>query len=414
MPTEKPSVSAGFLTAYPRCTECFGPFLKTLLSGPKIFTPELVELGRADNYAVVPFNLDKVDELVSKWETQSDDRPGWILRRNSPFQVSILISKPVDFLRFNFVNLNVERSYLNTPEKNEELLSLLTDSYNLLHPAYGDVRINEMTRTYLHALGKVKLGTDLERALPEPYWAIFLGPEYVEMFGVDKVLSAPAYSVRALSDGGALIVLSASPFDYLKDPGTFERRRQELKTYLGADAFDSGDPSHSGKIPKFRYFEERKMTIRPKHSEPALSLSHDRLSQVRREDWEKWLQDNPSLTAEFVREMNNMGVVLDFSEESLPTLDAYIRSLNKKKATPSMEILMKVAAYVSQMVIRNTGASWSFGRSDDLPSLRLGDIQVSPLARAQKVFQENETFEHWYRFITRELVPSARSSKTSI
>src|SRR2546427_12527998 len=78
----------------------------------------------------------------------------------------------------------------------------------------------------------------------------------------------------------------------------------------------------------------------------------------------------------------------------------------------SMEFLKKVSAYVSQVIIRNTGATWRFQTSDDIPSLWLGDVQISPLARSQKVLLEDETFEHWYRFITKELIPAIKRDKT--
>jgi hypothetical protein len=48
-------------------------------------------------------------------------------------------------------------------------------------------------------------------ALPHLYWANFFSPSYVEKIGRSKILSAPAWSIEELPDGGLLYVLSSSP-----------------------------------------------------------------------------------------------------------------------------------------------------------------------------------------------------------
>jgi hypothetical protein len=104
--------------------------------------------------------------------------------------------------------------------------------------------------------------------------------------------------------------------------------------------------------------------------------------------------------------------LLDYSEESLRKLDEYLHNLNQSGSAKSMELLRNISAYVSQVIIRGTGATWRFQTSDDIPSLWLGDAQLSPLARSQKVLLEGETFEHWYRFITKELIPALKRDKS--
>jgi len=404
-------VSGGFLTLNPDYPRLFPQLLNVLLAHGDIYTPQFVELGEYDNYKTIPFVAGDSGELAKKWETQPHDQPGWDLQRRSPVSLSVIISKVP--LRFNFVDIHLEREYLKDSQKLAEFLQILKDFYNILHPAYGYARLNETGRTYQHNLGRIRIGIDLLRALPDIYWCNFLGPDYVEMFGLTKLLAAPCYSVERLADGGAILLLSPSPHDYMDNPEGFERQREDLKRYLGFEAFDTGDLSYHGKVPKFRYLDERNRKLAESSHEYS-QASSDWLSRTSREEWEEWLRDNELLSREFVKEMKLRNITLDSSDESLARLDNYIHSSNKIGTRKSMELLKKAAAYVSQMVIREIGASWSFRQSDELPSLRLGDIQVSPLARAQKVFQENETFEHWYRFITSELVPSARSGKASI
>src|SRR3989475_11657853 len=114
---------------------------------------------------------------------------------------------------------------------------------------YGRVSTNETVRWVESPLGKMSLGTALRRALPDIYWANFFGPEYVEMFGSDRGNSAPIHSVESLSDGGALLVLSPSPLDFLKDPGEFDRLRLHLKRHTGEEACDQDCPETATKDP---------------------------------------------------------------------------------------------------------------------------------------------------------------------
>ena len=48
-------------------------------------------------------------------------------------------------------------------------------------------------------------------AVPHLYWANFFGPPYVASIGREKIMSAPAWSIEELSDGGLLYVLAPYP-----------------------------------------------------------------------------------------------------------------------------------------------------------------------------------------------------------
>ena len=409
---ERRFVSGGFLTANPEYWRYFRSLLKVLLSHGEGYTPQFIELGKHDNYKTIPFETGKVEELAKKWDTQTTDTPGWDLQKHRPNKLSVMISRLP--LRFNFVDINVERDYLKeSPNKIGEFLEILGDFYNILHPSYGYAFVRESIRMHEDplGLGRLDIGTDIERALPDIYWCNLFGPEYVEMFGQENISSVPCYSIERLQDGGARLLLSASPLDYLEDPSGFEKHREEVKAHLGVDAFDTGDLHYRGRVPKLRYLEERKRALAAA-SLLTKTTSPDWLSRVRRSEWEDWLRYNLSLSEEFVSEEKRRDLTLDYSEESLRKLDEYLHNLNQSESAMSMEFLKKVSAYVSQVIIRNTGATWRFQTSDDIPSLWLGDVQISPLARSQKVLLEDETFEHWYRFITKELIPAIKRDKT--
>jgi len=98
-----------------------------------------------------------------------------------------------DWLPFSSVMIHVQRDYFNAQERVDEFLDLLREFYDGLHPAYGRVVLQEMVKKYNHPLlGSLTPGFDLEQALSNVYWAMFLGPEYVGMFGRERIFSAPA------------------------------------------------------------------------------------------------------------------------------------------------------------------------------------------------------------------------------
>jgi len=343
-----------------------------------------------------------LDKLSRKWSEQTNS-PGWTFTRNNPAQAIVKFSRYM--LDFESFSIHVQRDYFGTPKSVDEFISINKECYSVLHSTYGFVRLPEMVKTYKSSLGNMRLGIDLKRAIPDIYWANFLGPEYVEMFGRDVTLSAPCDKVEELYDGGVILILTSSPLDYIKDPRGFDRVRQRVKEHLGIDAFDTGDASIHGKVPKFRYLDEKRKSVR---RVPAGQSNGDWLSQIDRDEWCEWVQTNRTLALAFAQESSGERVKLDLSPESLKSLDNYIDQLREAKVKLTAEFLKKVAAYVSQVLIDETNAKWSFGESEIIPSLRLGEIQFSPLARAQKVILEGERFDPWFRFLLDELIPKVK------
>src|SRR5439155_6080943 len=192
-PREKPLLSASFLAAYPsfQSGSLFRSVLSAQLAHGEICVPECVELGSADNFRKVPFERSLSESLERKWE--GGPRPGLFLERYRPQQVYTSMLSKQDWLRFSSVMIHVQRDYFNAQERVDEFLDLLREFYDGLHPAYGRVVLQEMVKKYNHPLlGSLTPGFDLEQALSNVYWAMFLGPEYVGMFGRERIFSAPA------------------------------------------------------------------------------------------------------------------------------------------------------------------------------------------------------------------------------
>jgi len=87
------------------------------------------------------------------------------------------------------------------------------------------------------------------------FWANFFGPEYVTMFGKDKLLSAPWTKAEELSDGGFFTLISNSPFDASK--AKYQARKKALYTYFGDEAFTGS------LLPPFRTEGRKKRDARP-------------------------------------------------------------------------------------------------------------------------------------------------------
>jgi hypothetical protein len=306
------------------------------------------------------------------------------------------------------LSVHVQRDFLQTPERIEEFLSLARQFYSVVHPAYGFIRTSETVRTYGGPLGSMRVGINLRRAIPDLYWATFLGPEYVNMFGLERVLSTPCHSVEIMSDGGALITLAPSPLDYSNEPTHFEALRERAKKHLGIEAFSEGDIFHIGKVPEFRFLEEKKFS---NAKNAQTELGPDLLSTVSRTEWNKWLDGNRDLALDFAREVPSEFGKFDFSPSSLKQLDDYVQTLRTLHPKSPMGQIKKIAAYVSQVLINQTSAIWSYDETDSIPSLRVGGVQVSPLARVQKALLEGEGIESWHRLLVDEILPKTTASK---
>jgi len=160
----------------------------------------------------------------------------------------------------------------------ETFISYSWTMFDLLRPPYAyvccesDYRAkNVIDNENLHAA----VGIDLQKYLPGIYWANFFGPRYIDFFGEDQLLSAPAHDVQWIDDAGILLLLSDSPFDYAE---TEVRKREDaVVDHLGRDAFffksDSDDKTYRAPdvsdLPQFspeaqeRIYEQYPM-LRPK------------------------------------------------------------------------------------------------------------------------------------------------------
>ena len=386
-------------TFYPKFRELFPEILQVLISHGDAYTPDTVLLGEAHGFQTISFHPSNLDDFFSKWKDESPGQTIWKFEKKEPAGLTFTIGDTL--VPYNTLLMQINRDYLAQNRKIEELLELSRELYDMIHPFYGAAWIHEMAKHVDSPLGKVTLGINPERGLPEIEWANFLGPEYVETFGAQKLLLAPFQHSEQLPDGGVLLLLSPSPFDYLSNQEGLDKRRLEIKKHLGLEAFDAGDSSPKHRVPRFRYQEDWKA------AQSKLLMAHtkqmDSVSESRK-DYEDWIENNESIALAFVSEMRKQGIALDYSENSLDVLDTYIARRIAAGEKWSPNFIENLGAYLSQMILKTSGGVWYFPESEQVPALKVGGVIATPLVRAAKVLQQAEKLGHWYRTLNK-MVP---------
>lgn len=105
-------------------------------------------------------------------------------------------------------------------------------------PKETPLRDEECTFEMQGANGGSEFGTNgLLHWLPALPWAIVFGDAYVRMFGMERLLSAPAYQVEKLSDAAVYIQLTPQLSDVETDYDSFHATRQRVQAHLGHEAF---------------------------------------------------------------------------------------------------------------------------------------------------------------------------------
>ncbi|NVB42804.1 hypothetical protein G6O69_33595 [Pseudenhygromyxa sp. WMMC2535] len=77
----------------------------------------------------------------------------------------------------------------------------------------------------------------LRKYLPNIHWGMVFGSPYIDLFGREKLLSAPAHRVWETPSGQIFLQLTSSLFDLEHDYEHVHKTRERVKEHLGADAF---------------------------------------------------------------------------------------------------------------------------------------------------------------------------------
>jgi hypothetical protein len=186
------------------------------------------------------FDLNQRDAILShlRWSFLAvKDKPKmnssiWMRSPNKPLHSSWKLS-------FTFGEANVDRliSFLRAAAKELAAdfccLTLFTDS----EIAFG--RRNRSAWNLDKNATKFEFSIYsqfLQQCLPDVYWVTIFGPPYVEMFGSERIVSAPISQTEVIDQ--KLILMQLTPrLEDVRDAMSFRDLKNRVKAHLGADAF---------------------------------------------------------------------------------------------------------------------------------------------------------------------------------
>ncbi len=108
----------------------------------------------------------------------------------------------------------------------------------------------------VHGMTVQQYKTDvLKRHLPNLPWLTIFGPPYVEMFGIDRLLSTPAYEVQQISDRLVQVNVAPDIPDTAQGWADFKGVRDRCKQHLNCNAFFNvaAPRGHLYRVPEFRF-----------------------------------------------------------------------------------------------------------------------------------------------------------------
>lgn len=205
--------------------------------------PDLIPVKYGDHEPLrTRFDRQKIDEIAVRmfpgtnffWSTRTKAGRGTLYLRNGRGKATCTLKLNNDSSEVGAV--------ASTVALLREIVELSDMTFGFMH-YLTDGEVSQMTGTdsisgYLS--GPLFLSVtrwQLVRCLPELYWANVFGPEYTEMFGRDRVLSAPAAIVKELCENTFYIQLSENIFDLETRHDEIQQIRQRVKEHLGIDCF---------------------------------------------------------------------------------------------------------------------------------------------------------------------------------
>ncbi len=187
-----------------------------------------------DDYEPVkrPVNGGAVGEAVDMWLNRagpvvSGPRSGSVLFENREgvrYQVGW---RKADSPGFAFIGGEIPLTVASRDTVLEAFLHLVRDLAVVVDAAYGEVR-NMSFKDWDRPL-------DLFRRLPDVPWSSIYGEPYLELFGTERIRSAPFFKTEPIAPRHVWAQASDSPFEQVPEP-----TRAAIRNHLGEDAFMSG------------------------------------------------------------------------------------------------------------------------------------------------------------------------------
>lgn len=278
-------------------------------------------------------------------------------------------------------------------------------------PVVGDAPIIRATQTPPVATHR------LVRYIPDLYWATVFGPPYIELFGKERLLSAPAPVVEELDESHIYIQLSESPLDLLDDFATVDKVRRRVKDHLNNDAFFDLNASqgHTYNAPKFRLPQSIDDTLAkeeaPRFVQPSLFDAEPGPA----------MEDAARDAVPVAKELS--GVELDMSEASVESVERVLTELAEVKARKRELLPDEVdryarlfGAYIGEVLRQRWRGEWYL--ETHLPpgpqiGLRIGSTAVFPVAKVYKRLLEGKGDDVWFYFQATSAILAEKTGDSS-
>lgn len=327
-------------------------FFQILVFSGDIYVPE--RYGRAEPLKNI-FDPINTQSCAVFWNKNH----GIMLKRKKAFLVWWIIDWYYrEYRLFNTLSGGFDEKYFRT--NSSKAVQVFKKIYLWGEMAYGYIchwsdfeRKNVFEKlTQVYTGQSVQSSTEnLRWYLPGLYWANFFGPIYVNFFGRERFLTAPAYYKEELPDGGFLLLTSPSPLDY----GRPEVRALEeaIMDHLGRDAFfEKAHPEKPCRVPQFT-FEQVSL------GRPMEVVAYDPLPEVI-PDPLRFIQEAPALAELLARRFKEK---LDYSPESLKLVDDFILKKSYRRPEPwvreaDRQLVRELTAYFGEVLRRQLQGEW--------------------------------------------------------
>jgi len=353
-------------------------FFETFIEfGEKLIPEKFGPYGQARD-AFSPHMLEKAIQL---WVTPPPGSLGFYGERKRPVSVRVWVHWVYrESKRFNELNLWIDQKQSAIRDSESWLIKLARRLYLWGAMDYGYM--------WHEVVASERIGLTLERGLPGIYWANFFGPLYVNFFGREKFLTAPAHHKEELPDGGFLLLTAPSPSEY--DRPEVQAMAEAIMDHLGRDAFfEKAHPEKVCRVPQFT-FEQASL------GRPLEVVAYDPVSKVI-PDPLRFIQEAPALAEALARRFKGK---LDYSPESLKRVDDLILRKSYRCPRPwererDRQLMRELTAYFGEVLCRQLQGEWTVlqgSGGDPHPAVvfTVGGVKQDawPFARIIKLWME--------------------------
>jgi len=181
-----------------------------------------------------------------------DTEPWWLryfeLLRGAPAYFSMHVSAG-GLTPYDFAIICRDRILPTSEADVSVFVEIATRLFELSSAFFGDIGTSATAKWTTDERGLEHLAQpDLSTGLPPPEWGLFLGRDYVDLIGREKLASAPCEVKKELPGGGFMLLLTEKLSDLESSTQYPEVKRRALVDHVGHDLFSYIPSSHPKRV----------------------------------------------------------------------------------------------------------------------------------------------------------------------